>query len=392
MKRANECIAVAAVGAAGVLAILLTSASQGLTEVPPDYRDIAAHLVQRGQSSQRGNVSFRQYKFVTQPAAFDELSAILLQSQTVAMAGVRDAAEQWVNNHLPAERETWVGTMAYRDDTWKAQRIRMPELDTAHASVALHASAANMKPAPMAHDEITHVVGNDMTVIKDSRALIRTERSGHRHPAVPMDISLASWQEAIDQGASVEGQEILASVDGAAHSMLYINHHDDGTWGAGEYIFRDDLDWAPSAFRSFDDTGTDAQIVYGYDLSVSMPLRRPAVVAQGELLESGELDVVIWVIDSWSESCSAGQVLLRLPPVRLEVDYLISPNDPLVAMHEPEYLVNIDACHKPVVAVTSVVLSIGTESQSTDFDCDGYVTFDDVDSAINLFYEAGEDP
>jgi len=390
--RANDKVAVACVGLAWLGAVLLATSSEGTTDTPPDYRDIAAQLVQRGQASVNGHISFRQYKFIATAADFDELAALLFDSQAVAMPDIRTAAEAWVTDLMPAEREAWLGTVGYLNDTWRSQRIRMPDTDTALATIATQATASNLTPAPIARNVITHVTGNISTAIKDSRSVIKTERGGHRHPAVPMDISLASWQEAIDLGANIEGQEILASVNGANHSILYINHKADGSFGAGEYVFRDDLDWAPSEFRSFDDIGTDAQIVYGYDRSEVTPIARPAVVLQGELVDSGLIDVVVWVIDSWSESCTPAQVAVRLPPVHLEVNFVVSPTDPLVFVQEPEYLANVESCYKPVVAVTNVVMSIGSEEETADFDCDGYVTLDDVDSAIQVLVGVGEQP
>jgi hypothetical protein len=61
-------------------------------------------------------------------------------------------------------------------------------------------------------------------------------------------------------------------------------------------------------------------------------------------------------------------------------------------MREPDYLVGIESCDKAVVAIVNVAISIGSESQETDFDCDGYVTLGDIDSAQQTFSGAGQEP
>lgn len=350
-----------------------------------DYRDIASQLTPRGAASTEGVVTYHQYRFRISSQLFDQLADFLAASQVDPQPNVTDQVQSWLENNLPPEREAWSGICAFRPDQWQDSKQRIPGVDTTASTFQSLATAAGATAAPITNQVVKHSNGVTETTIEDGHAVFRKPVPSMVHPLLPLDISLGSWQDAIDLGATVEGQEIHGVVDGQINSIIYTNSLADGSWLATEYSFDPDLDWAPRHVRSYDDEGTLVRIIFGYAPTAPEALTRPRAVAKGEVLEGGDVDATVWVIDGWEESCDPAVVELREPALYLELDFMTDPNTPTSAVREPDYLIGVEPCSKLRMAFSKVLEAYGTDDRDTDYTYDGIVNLDDIEAVLEKF-------
>ncbi len=371
---------------AATCALCLTLKLAGVTPEPSlDYRDLASHLVTRGAMSTQGQVHYQTYHFRLPTVSVDALYALLAQSQVAPDPELISSVEEWLGENLPASREVWTGTCSYMDGEWLDRKGRLSQVDTAKAQLEHYAHDSGIAATPLVQEIVHHADAFVTTIVEDGNVVTQKPTTIHQHPLVPLDISLASWQDAIDLGANVPGQSIEASEDGDYRTITYVNTMADESWHAVAYMFCSDLDWAPAELRSYDASGTDTRIVYGYVPSVAQAMYRPAVVVKAHIVGDDEVDVTLWIIENWTNTCDLSDLALRLPPIHLSIDFMDSIDDPSVEIREPAYLAEVQGCEKMPVTLLNVSLSLGTEDIEADFDTDGYVTFDDFEAASDVF-------
>jgi len=390
MARRNLNVAIA--GTLLVLAgiILSTNVAMSGGGSAIDYRDIASQLTPRGAVSAEGEVTYHQYRFRISSQLFDQLADLLAASQDDPQPNVTDQVQSWLESNLPPEREAWSGICAFRPDQWQDSKQRIPGVDTTAATFQSLATASGATAAPITNEVVRHSNGVTETTIEDGLTVFRKPVSSMVHPLVPMDISLGSWQDAIDSGATVQGQEIHGVIDGQINSIIYTNSLADGSWLATEYSFDPDLDWAPRHVRSYDDEGTSLRIIFGYAPTAPEALMRPRAVAKGEVLEGGDVDAKVWVIDRWEESCDPAIVELREPALYLELDFMTDPNTPTATVREPVYLIGVEPCSKLQMAIAKITEAYGTDDREADYSYDGIVDSDDIEAVLEKFGSSGQ--
>lgn len=301
-----------------------------------------------------------------------------------------ESCEETCTHVRSPEREAWSGICAFRPDQWQDQKHRIPGVDTAASSMQSLAAAAGVIAAPLTNEVVRHSDGVVETTVEDGLTLYRKPVPAIVHPLVPLDISLAPWQDAIDLGATVKGQEIHGYADGEMHSITYANSLADGSWLATDYSFDANLDWAPRHVRSYDEEGTLVRIVFGYAPTAPEELMRPRAVAKGVVLEGGNVDATVWVIDEWDESCDPALVELREPALYLELDFMTDPYTPTATVREPDYLIGIEPCSRLQMAIDNVIEAYGTDDRETDYNYDGIVDWDDIEVVFEKFGSSGQ--
>jgi len=368
-----------------ILVVFQMNSASG-DSVPISYQDIAAELLNRGNASTEGIVHYRSYNFRVSTDTFDEIAQLLMESQDAPELDIISQTESWLDANLPTERAAWEGEIAFQPDQWLDVKNRMQGVDTVPATFAALAQAEGMEPAPTANKVVRHSDSNIVTIVRDGLSVIRKTATGSVHPLMPMDISLADWQKAMDLGANVEGQQISGEAEGPIRTITYTNDRGDGSWVSTSYSFHSDLDWAPAQVRTYDEDGTMRRIMYGYAPTSSEQLARPQVVAKGMIGETGDVQTTVSIIDDWQESSDPADVELREPAIYLELNY--TDNDdhtPVVTAQQPDYLVGVEPCSRLEIAIINVIQAIGTDDPNADYNYDGVVDEADIDAAMQRF-------
>ncbi len=390
MERLN--VNVARVGIQMVIGAMILFMSAAMTGggTGVDFRDIASQLTPRGEASTEGVATYRQYRFRISYQRFDRLADLLAASQVDPHPIVADQVQSWLDVNLPPEREAWSGRCSFRPNQWQDSKQRIPGVDTTASTLQSLATAAGATAAPVTKQVVRHSDGVTETTIEDGLTVFRNPVPSVVHPLVPLDISLGSWQDSIDLGATVEGQAIHGVVDDQIHSIVYTNVLADGSCLTTEYAFDPDLDWAPRYVRSFDDEGTLLRIIFGYAPTAPGALTRPRAVAKGEVLEGGDVDATVWVIEGWEESCDPAIVELREPPLYFEVDFMTDQTTATTTVREPGYLIDVEPCSKLQMALARVIDAYGTGERDADYAFDGIVDSDDIQAVLETFGSSGQ--
>jgi hypothetical protein len=373
--------AVITLAAAGIVPVTIIATN--LADDPAaDYRNIAALLVQRGSNSEQGVVAYRNYRFLTSPGSFGRLAELLASSQVVAPGDLTEQVQRWVDSNLPPEREAWSGVCAFRPDQWQDRKVRIAGVDTTRATLNALAAAAGVGAGQLPRQVVTYSDGVIEREVEDGLTLLKRPVTGRVHPLMPLDVSLAPWQLAIDLGANVPGQRIYAATAGDLQTIRYVNSLAEGARLTTDYTFSASLDWAPTSIRSYDDEGTLSRTIFGYQSGASAALVRPRAVAKGVIQDTGEVKVSVWIVDDWQESCDAARVEFREPALYMELDYT-GGGEPVAALHYPPYTTG--GCGSNATAYARVIESLGTDDPATDFTYDGIVDEDDIKAVFERF-------
>lgn len=376
------------VSLAGVFLSTNVALSGGSSEAV-DFREIAAQLTPRGYASAEGVVSYRYYRFRVSSDLFDDLADLLTVSQDLPQDDLIAQVESWLDANLPPEREAWDGECAFRPSEWRDTKMRLAGIDSSTSAAQALATTAGVNAAPLTNQVVRHSDGVVETTIEDGLTVFK--KPAHPiHPLVPLDISLASWQDAIDFGATVDGQDIHGESDGNVHSITYVNSLADGSFVATAYTFDAGLGWAPRDVHSFDGDGTLMRIVFGYMPVAAGDLMRPRAVAKGEVRDASAVETSLWLIESWEESSDPSLVELREPALYLELDFTGGTGAPVVTVREPDILIGIEPCAKVQVAIVSVLEALGTDDRAADYNYDGIVDAGDIEAVLEKFGASGQ--
>ncbi len=370
------------------------SASPPSDWVAADYREVAARLLHRGAASTEGVVEYTEYSFQLQTAQFDALAETLELSQDCPTSGLAAQVHAWAAQSMPVKRDAWRANCAFRAGHWQDTRRRIAEIDTSIATAEAAASAAGAIAANNTTRVTKHSDGVYETTIEDGLTVMRRHAIPKVHPLIPLDITLATWQDAIERGASVPNQEILAFYEDNRGHIVYRNAQSTEGWVATGYAFAPELGWAPVSVRSYDNEGSIMRIVYGFAPVEGNQLARPCAIARGIMREDGEVDVTLWVVDAWHEHCDPALVQLREPTLYLELDFTEVAGDsnaPTAVVREPGFLLGVEPCSKLQTALIHVIEVLGTSTSTADFNFDGVVDVDDIEVVLDRFGSSSAD-
>lgn len=354
-----------------------------------DYRSVSERLVDRAALTREGEVQYRLFRFSIDPELFASLAELLESSQNQARVSVVEQVQDWLDSNLPENREAWSGSCGFDHDRWKDERRRIGSIDTSHS----HLAAATVHEPGSVVPPVQHVVrffdGGESFTVRDGRAVLIHPVRDFYHPLAPIDISLAPWEDAIEHGASVDGQTIAAFVNGGLHTISYRNECDADKQFRTDYVFNAELNWAPALVRSTEDGAVIQRYVYGYDPQDRGSVARPAVVAKGNVSQAGDIDVTLWMIDEWEEVCRAESVQFHLPAIYFEVDLRYDSHRPTTVLRQPDYLRDAEPwpCEGRFhAALMEVLTAFGTsEDLSADFVYDGVIDERDLYAVVERF-------
>ena len=243
MSGAVRDVSISVVIIVAIAAVLIHHHIENTRPESVDYRVIAEELVARRGSFVTGTVEYRKYDFVFSKDACTELATMLASTHQVGRPSLRADVSVWLDSQLPDSVAAWAGRCAFDGDIWMDQKQRIEGVDTTLQMLHELAEANNAQPMPIVNHVLRQCDGQVITIIEDGSVVFTRVPSDHVHPMMPLDISLAPWEDAIELGANVPGQEILAEIDGGRRTIRYQTVDDDPI--VTDYVFDAMREFAP---------------------------------------------------------------------------------------------------------------------------------------------------
>lgn len=354
----------------------------------PDFVSLVEQLMVREGMSQAGEAKFAKYQF---GLSFDEVRNLELSfedSRTQSGFELRQTIDDFVAGMSSDYMAAWAGTIRLAGGEQYAEYVRIPEQDSAQASLDDAAAAADSVAIQLDRRETKWTDNQVVEILRGSRSVLLEPARSNLSWFQELDRTSTDWSSALDPVHDRPDQVVSVVQDGALYRLTYVSTTDLGDEFRTVYTFDGDNDFAPLSITSWIAGKIVKSEQYGYELALESEISRPSEILAYTIDQGGFARVRLYKVESWSDQVDPASVALRKPPFHMQINRMIPGAKPVLEVIKPPYLEGVSPADYSDVAVAYIINRLGSQDPQADYDGDGSVTEADILAAMDLFQAA----